>query len=82
MRPTQGLLYMRGTGAICLYRANGPGGFGSQTAADPCGDPRRTPEKQTVGTVTASHKMLTLQALSSSLIGMWEVSTAPAEMIT
>ena len=26
-----------------------------------------TPEKQTVGTVTASHKMLTLQALSSSL---------------
>ena len=25
------------------------------------------PEKQTVGTVTASHKMLTLQALSSSL---------------
>ena len=33
----------------------------------PCGDPRRAPEKQTVGTVTASQKMLTLQALSSSL---------------
>ena len=31
------------------------------------GDPRRALEKQTVGTVTASHKMLTLQALSSSL---------------
>ena len=31
------------------------------------GDPRRAPEKQTVGTVTTSHKMLTLQALSSSL---------------
>ena len=29
-------------------------------------DPRRTPEKQIVGTVAASHKMLTLQALSSS----------------
>ena len=34
----------------------------------PSGDPCRAPEKQTVGTVTASHKMLTLQALSSSLI--------------
>ena len=31
------------------------------------GDPRRSPKKQTAGTVTASHKMLTLQALSSSL---------------
>ena len=50
-----------------LYRANGRGGFGSQTAADPFGDPPRTPEKQTVGTVTASLKMLSLQALSSSL---------------
>ena len=29
----------------------------------PPADPWRTPEKQTVGTVTASHKMLTLQAL-------------------
>ena len=49
-----------------LDRANGRGTFGSQTAADPPG-PRRTPEKQTVGTVTASPKMLNLQALSSSL---------------
>ena len=51
-----------------LYRANGRGGFGSQAVAEPlwC-DPRRTPEKQTVGTVTASQKMLTPQALSSSL---------------
>ena len=58
--------------APCLYRANGRGGFGSQTAADPSGDPHRTPElkkkeKQTVGTVTAFHNMLTLQALPSSL---------------
>ena len=50
-----------------LDRANGRGGFGSQTVADPPADPQRTPEMQTVGTVTASHKMLTLQALSSSL---------------
>ena len=38
-----------------------------QTAADP---PRRSsenPEKQTVGTVPASHKVLSLEALSSSL---------------
>ena len=33
----------------------------------PSGDRRRAPEKQTVGTVTASHKMLTPQALSISL---------------
>ena len=50
-----------------LDRANGRGGFGSQTAADLLWWPRRTPEKQTLGTVTASHKMLTLHALSSSL---------------
>ena len=49
------------------YRANGRGGFGSRTAADPSGDPPKVPKKQTVGTVMASHKMLTLQALSSSL---------------
>ena len=41
-------------------RANGCGGFGSQTAADPLWF--RAPEKQTVGTVTSS-----LRALSSSL---------------
>ena len=50
-----------------LYRANGRGGFGSQTAADPLWWPSQSPWKQTVGTVTASHKMLTLQALLSSL---------------
>ena len=33
----------------------------------PSEDPRRAPEKQTVGAGTASHKMPTLQALSSSL---------------
>ena len=43
----------------CLYRTNGRGGFGSQTAAaPPLATPRKTLEKQTVGTVTASHKML------------------------
>ena len=50
-----------------LDRANGRGGSGSQTAADPPRGPSENPEKQTVGTVTASHKTLTLQALSSSL---------------
>ena len=52
---------------LFLYRANGRGGFGSQTAADPPLATPDKPEKQAVGTVTASHKVLTLQALSSSL---------------
>ena len=42
-------------------------GFGSQTAADTPRRPPTTPEKQTLSTVTASHSMLRLQALSSSL---------------
>ena len=42
-------------------------GLGRKLLVTPCGDPRRTLEKQTVGTMTASHKMLSLQALSSSL---------------
>ena len=42
-------------------------GLGRKLLLTPTADPRRTPEKQTLGTVTASHKMLTLQALSSSL---------------
>ena len=42
-------------------------GLGRKLLLTPSGDPSRTPEKQTVGTVTASRKMLTLQALSSSL---------------
>ena len=50
-----------------LHRANGRGRFGSQTAAETPRDPQKTPEKQTVGTVAASHKMFSLQALSSSL---------------
>ena len=44
-------------------------GLGRKLLLTPSGDPRRTAEnseKQTVGTVAASHKMLTLQALSSS----------------
>ena len=39
----------------------------SKLLLTPSGDPRRTPEKQTVGSVTASQKMPALQALSSSL---------------
>ena len=43
-------------------------GLGRKLLLTLSGDPRsRTPEKQTVGTVTASQTMLTLQALSSSL---------------
>ena len=41
-------------------------GLGRKLLLTPSGDPRRAPEKQAVGTVTASHQMLTLQALSSS----------------
>ena len=51
-----------------LYRANGRGGFGGRKPLlIPSGDHSRSPEKQTVGTVTASHEMPNLQALSSSL---------------
>ena len=42
-------------------------GLGRKQLLTPSGDPRRAPEKQTMGTVTASHKTPTLQALSSSL---------------
>ena len=42
-------------------------GLGRKLLLIPSGDPRRAPEMQTMGTVTASHKMLTLQALSRSL---------------
>ena len=42
-------------------------GLGRKLLLTPSGDPRKPPEKQTVGTVTASNDMLTLQALSSSL---------------
>ena len=42
-------------------------GLGRKLLLTPSGDIRRAPEKQTVGTVTASHKMLSLQAPSSSL---------------
>ena len=46
-------------------RANGRGGLGRKLLLTLSGDPSRAPEKQTVATVAASHKMLTLQALSS-----------------
>ena len=55
---------------VNVYRANGRQGLGSQTAADTPftpGEPQKTPQKQTLGTVTKSNDMLTLQALSSSL---------------
>ena len=42
-------------------------GVGRKLLLTPSSDPRRTPEKQTVGSVATSHKMLTLQALLSSL---------------
>ena len=45
-------------------------GLGRKLLLTPSGappPPPRTPEKQTVGTVTVSHQMLALQALSSSL---------------
>ena len=41
--------------------------LGRKLLLTPSGDPPRTLEKHSVATVTASHKMLTLQALSSSL---------------
>ena len=42
-------------------------GLGRKLLLTLSGDLRRTPEKQTVGSVTASQNVLTLQALSSSL---------------
>ena len=42
-------------------------GLGHKLLLTLSSDPHRAPEKQPVSTVTASHKMLTLQALSSSL---------------
>ena len=42
-------------------------GLGRGLLLTPLGTPPKVPKKQTVGTVTASHKMLTLRALSSSL---------------
>ena len=42
-------------------------GLGRKLLLTRSGDPRRGPEKQTGAIVTAFHKMLTLQALSSSL---------------
>ena len=42
-------------------------GLGRKLLLTPSGDPRRTSEKQTVGTETASQKMLSLRALSGSL---------------
>ena len=42
-------------------------GLGRKLLLTPLGDPHRAPEKQTVGTVTASPKLLTLHALSSPL---------------
>ena len=42
-------------------------GLGRKLLLTPSGDPRRAPEKQTMGTGTASHKMLTLQGVSISL---------------
>ena len=43
-------------------------GLGRGLLLTPLGTPPKVRKKKTVGTVTASHKMLTLQALSISLI--------------
>ena len=50
-----------------LFRANGRGGFGSETAVDPPDDPRKPLNSRLWVLLTASHKILTLQAVSSSL---------------
>ena len=42
-------------------------GLGRKLLLNPSGDPRRAPEKQTVGAVRTSYTMLSLQALPSSL---------------
>ena len=42
-------------------------GSGRKLLLSPSGDPLRIPSKQTVGTVTISQNMLTLQTLSNSL---------------
>ena len=42
-------------------------GLGRGLLLTPLGTPPKVPKKQTVGTAMASHKVLTLQALSSSL---------------
>ena len=42
-------------------------GLGRRLLLTPLATPPKVPKKQTVGTVTASHEMLSLQALSSSL---------------
>ena len=42
-------------------------GLGRKLLLTPSGNPRGAPEKEALGTVTASHQMLTLQVLSSSL---------------
>ena len=53
--------------SFVLYRANGRGGVWVTNCCWPPLATRKIPEKQTVGTTTASHKMLTAQALSSAL---------------
>ena len=59
---------MRASHGLRFYtKQMGAEGLGRKLLLTPSGDPRRTPEELTVGTVTASHKMPTLQALSSSL---------------
>ena len=42
-------------------------GLGRKLLLTPLATHNKMPEKQTVGTLPASHKMLTLQALSSSI---------------
>ena len=58
---------MEGQGCLIYTEQMDAEGLGRKLLLTPPPRPPETPEKQTVGTVTASHKMLTLQALSSSL---------------
>ena len=53
--------------AVNLYRANGCGGFGLQTAADPHWWPPQSPWKADLGYCDSISQMLSLQTPSSSL---------------
>ena len=54
-------------------------GLGRKLLLTPSGDPRRNPEKQTVGAATASHKMLTLEALRAPSMPALQRGAAWAE---
>ena len=67
--PHQKISGLKSFGLGSFFVPDGLGGLGRKLllSPPPPSGPQRTPEKQTVATVTASHKILTLEALSSSL---------------